>query len=306
MEKHTTNHTHSSQQDVDAFVKKNWSVLHIVVVGLLWLTTIFSAIAAFKPSIIDVEQLKVWGPENFAKVMELYNSPEFKKNMSQNIEASLAQVKWQWAQQPNQQPNQQPPAQKLDGKLDSAQIQSIKKNAYVKWNPNAKITVIEYSDFTCPHCEKQYNDQSIEKLVQTYPQDVQMIFKTFVRADISADAATPPQLAGQTLECVGSLKNTDAYYKAIGSIFASNLDVDSLSAIGTSLGISQSALKECISSNKDAQLLAQHKNEWSGVFGINGTPGTVIINNESGEYILIPGAVPYPQFESAVKKLLGK
>lgn len=38
--------------------------------------------------------------------------------------------------------------------------------------------------------------------------------------------------------------------------------------------------------------------------GVQGTPGTVVINNETGEYELIAGAYPVSEFERVIDKLL--
>jgi len=109
--------------------------------------------------------------------MELYQSPEFQKNMLQNIETSLEQIKGGVEPTPT---SNNPKAKSLNGKIESSQLQAIKKEAFIKGNPNAKITVIEYSDFQCPYCKKFHEDGTLEKLAQNYPQDVNLIFKSFV------------------------------------------------------------------------------------------------------------------------------
>jgi len=39
--------------------------------------------------------------------------------------------------------------------------------------------------------------------------------------------------------------------------------------------------------------------------GVQGTPGTIVINNETGEYELIAGAYPVSEFQRVINKLLG-
>ena len=52
--------------------------------------------------------------------------------------------------------------------------------AFAIGNPEARVTVVEYSDFSCPHC----NDLSpaIERLIQEYVRegDVRVIYKPVV------------------------------------------------------------------------------------------------------------------------------
>ncbi|USN57877.1 MAG: hypothetical protein H6767_06005 [Candidatus Peribacteria bacterium] len=41
-------------------------------------------------------------------------------------------------------------------------------------------------------------------------------------------------------------------------------------------------------------------------FGITGTPGNVLINNETGEYEVLSGAYPTASFEDVIDRLLAK
>jgi len=57
---------------------------------------------------------------------------------------------------------------------------------------NARITLVEFSDFQCPYCDKAV--VKIEALLKAYPKDVKLIFKQFPldshsQAQISAQAA---------------------------------------------------------------------------------------------------------------------
>jgi protein-disulfide isomerase len=44
-------------------------------------------------------------------------------------------------------------------------------------NKNARITIVEYSDFICPFCKRHYTAQTLEKIVEKYPNDVNMVFR---------------------------------------------------------------------------------------------------------------------------------
>ena len=40
--------------------------------------------------------------------------------------------------------------------------------------------------------------------------------------------------------------------------------------------------------------------EWSTLFWVTGTPWNVILNTESGEYVLVAGAYPTSEFEKTL------
>jgi predicted DsbA family dithiol-disulfide isomerase len=43
-------------------------------------------------------------------------------------------------------------------------------------------------------------------------------------------------------------------------------------------------------------------NQASKVFGVNGTPGNVIVDTENGNYILVSGAYPVEDFVDAINE----
>lgn len=50
-------------------------------------------------------------------------------------------------------------------------------NAPSKGPKNAKITLVEYSDFECPYCSKVY--PTINQIMEAYPNDIKLVFKQF-------------------------------------------------------------------------------------------------------------------------------
>jgi protein-disulfide isomerase len=60
---------------------------------------------------------------------------------------------------------------------DIAKFAAIVKDGYILGKKDARITIIEYSDFLCPFCKRHYEAQTIENLVKKYPNDVNMVFR---------------------------------------------------------------------------------------------------------------------------------
>src|SRR5215471_5850401 len=65
---------------------------------------------------------------------------------------------------------------------------------------NARITLVEFSDFQCPYCGKA--SQQIAAILKAYPNDVKLIFKQFPldfhpSAQVSAQAALAANLQGK-------------------------------------------------------------------------------------------------------------
>lgn len=62
-------------------------------------------------------------------------------------------------------------------------------------------------------------------------------------------------------------------------------------------------VQECIDSKKNIVRFDTETAEGKK-YGVQGTPGTLVINNETGEYELIAGAYPISEFERVIDRLL--
>src|SRR5262249_34233154 len=52
------------------------------------------------------------------------------------------------------------------------------KDAPVRGNPNASVTIVEYSDFQCPFCSRAYHTVE-EQVLKEYGDRVRLIYKNF-------------------------------------------------------------------------------------------------------------------------------
>ncbi|OGY93853.1 MAG: hypothetical protein A2406_00485 [Candidatus Komeilibacteria bacterium RIFOXYC1_FULL_37_11] len=68
---------------------------------------------------------------------------------------------------------------------------------WAKGNPNALVTLIEYSDFQCPACASYY--PMINKLAEEMGEEVQVIYRHYPLSSIHPQA----QLAAQAAEAAG-------------------------------------------------------------------------------------------------------
>jgi len=99
-----------------------------------------------------------------------------------------------------------------------------------------------------------------------------------------------------------------AYY---GAIFdrskggnGTGFSKDDLVPLAKELGLDTVKFQACMESKKNIARFDAETAEGKKL-GAQGTPGTVIINNETGEYELIAGAYPASEFEKIIDKFLG-
>ncbi len=251
---------------------------------------------------IKMEKLRAGGAENFAKVVELYSSEGYKSQQKTAIDGALAQ----FGGEGNPTPTVEAPTTDTatnGGDDMKSELANIKKNAYIEGNPNARLTVLEYSDLECPFCKRHHQNGTIAKLLKNYPDDVNHIFRQFPLNNIHPDA----QKAAEATECAGDQKWAKWFYSYINAVFAStDLSVAGLIATATSEGYNTAKFTSCVNDGSLASIVAAQLSEGQRLFGITGTPGNVLIDGETGKFVVIAGAYPYEKFETELKKMLAE
>lgn len=179
-------------------------------------------------------------------------------------------------------------------------IDSIKSNSYVKWNPDAKISWIEFSDLECPYCAKLHNAWTNEDLMEKYWDDLNIVFNHFP-LDFHANAMPGAEI----LECLWEQKWSDAFYSLIDTAYDSeNSSKSYLIDEAVKLWADKEELEKCVSDNKYKDKIESQMKVWAEVFNISWTPWNILVNNETWEYDFINWAYPTSEFERIIDWLL--
>ncbi|MCX6756470.1 MAG: thioredoxin domain-containing protein [Candidatus Nomurabacteria bacterium] len=81
---------------------------------------------------------------------------------------------------------------------------------HIQGNPNAAVTVIEYSDFECPYCKRFH--PTMERIVKESNGNVKWILRQFPIHQHSVEKLI-------AADCVGKIKGEDAYFKYADLLF---------------------------------------------------------------------------------------
>lgn len=281
--------------------EKKQNTMKMVFLGLLVLNVLFGVyVAFFKHDALRLETLKVWGPENMKLAVQLYQADSYKQQQKSTLEQILGSMN----QSGNtaQKPTTAPQADTTTVQGDTAKFAAIEKDGYILGNKNARITVIEYSDFLCPFCKRHYNAQTIENLIKKYPNDVNMVFRQMPLPQLHPTAP----IGAQGAVCVGKLAGADTFYAYLGKAFAApEFTEANVTDMAVSLGINKASFATCLTSAETIATVNAQVQEGQG-FGINGTPGNLVVDNQKGTSTLIAGAYPIDAFIAEVTKILGK
>lgn len=184
--------------------------------------------------------------------------------------------------------------------LDKTKLEEIKKNAYMKWEANAKITWLEYSDLECPYCAKLHTQWTPEELFKKYWKDLNKVFNHFPLS-FHNNAET----WAEVLECLAEQRWAEAFYSLITKAYTDwKSDKDYLIWEAVTLWANKDTITKCITDKKYADKIKWQMDVWAQEFGITWTPGNVLINNATWEYKVISWAYPTTEFEKVIDDLL--
>lgn len=169
-----------------------------------------------------------------------------------------------------------------------ANVPAVTNSDYVRGNPNAKVTLIEYSDFECPYCARFFS-ATIEPLVKSYGDKIRFIYRHFPLS--FHKNAMPAALAA---ECAGE---QGKFWEMHDKIFALNLSeelgVDNFKKAAKDFKLNTAKFNDCLDTQKYKAKITSEMNGGAAA-GISGTPGTFV----NGE--LIKGAVDIGTLQSAI------
>lgn len=180
--------------------------------------------------------------------------------------------------------------------IEMIKLPSVKKNVVVGNNPsvgsaNAKVTLIEFSDFECPFCKRS---QEVNRaLREKYKDKIRWVFRDFplpfhkdaMFAHIAVNCSIPQ----------------NKYWEFFNLLFdnSGKLGHDRVIELSKTIGLDQNKFNACI---KDENIKKEIETDmaYAKSIGVNSTP-TFFINGR-----LIEGAMPKESFEEIIEEELKK
>jgi protein-disulfide isomerase len=144
------------------------------------------------------------------------------------------------------------------------------KGAPVKGPAEARITLIEFSDFECPYCSKAAS--KVEAVLRAYPKDARLIYKQYpLSSHPHAKMAAEAALAAQA---------QDKFWPMHDKLFANSrrLSPETITAAATEIGLDMARFQADIKSAQVSQILQKDIADGERA-EVQGTP-TIFINGK--------------------------
>lgn len=156
---------------------------------------------------------------------------------------------------------------------------------------DAKVTLIEFSDFECPFCKRAV--PVVKELAQTYNNQIKIVFRDFP-LDFHENAKT----AAEAAECADDQGKFWPYHDKLFEN-QEKLDIDSLKLYAKELGLNTSEFNKCLDSKKHEAEVEKDIQDGQSA-DVSGTP-TSFINGHK-----IVGVKPLSEFKKIIEEELKK
>lgn len=176
----------------------------------------------------------------------------------------------------------------------------ISNTGWVRGNPNAKTTLVEFSDFQCPACQRY--EPLVEQVLKDFNGQMKLIYKHFPLTSVHKNA----MLAAQASEAAG---NQGKFWEMHDLLFEKHDEWAELDNSGAkekfilyaeSLKLDMERFKADLDKKETADKVTQSQNEGINN-GVNATP-TFFLNNNKIE----PNPGSYEEFKKIISDAVSK
>ncbi len=193
---------------------------------------------------------------------------------------------------------------KIGNNLPSPTLQPIKislDDDPIRGNPDAPITIVEFSDYQCPVCARFYA-QTLPLLLEEYIDEgkVNLVYRDFPVQRIHPNALS----AAAAAECADDQGKYWEYHDTLFEKQNAWAKLDSNSAISTfsqfaaEIELEQQQFDNCLESGKYLEEVQADFSDGKN-YQVTGTPGFFIGNEDIG-FVKIIGAKPYDAFKKVI------
>jgi protein-disulfide isomerase len=170
---------------------------------------------------------------------------------------------------------------------------------HIRGSLDAKVTIVEFSDFDCPFCQKVH--ETFKQITTEYSgSEVAWVYRHLPLTQLHPNA----DIKAFASECAAEQGGNDAFWKFADAYIAvqdpaagKELPIK----VAEQIGLNVAEFQTCLDSNKFFDKVDGHMQN-AGESGARGTPYSIIISED--QYIAVSGAQPYQNFKNQIDALL--
>jgi len=176
---------------------------------------------------------------------------------------------------------------------ENIQIREVDaKRDHILGNKNAKVTIVEYSDFECPFCQTFH--PTMKQIMDKYGKDVRLVYRHFPLS--FHPQAIPAALASECADEQGK------FWEMYDKLFGVGVTSGSYTEYAKQIGLNTTKFDTCMKDQKFLSKIREDQTDGQNA-GVGGTPYSLIIGAD-GQKIPVSGAQPYNVVETALQQVL--
>ncbi len=198
---------------------------------------------------------------------------------------------------------QQASTQEQAGETRSQVAQRVPRPSsddHIKGDANAPYSIIEYSDYDCPFCEKFH--ATAPELMTAYEGKLNWIYRTHPIEGLHPNA---PYLA-LAAECVADIQGNDAFWDFSDRLITLGSTLDPKVRVKTAAEAIRAKSDEiiaCADAGTHSDIIDKHLRDGLSS-GVQGTPGVYIINNSTGQVVPGLGGADTAQYKALLASFI--
>ena len=170
---------------------------------------------------------------------------------------------------------------------------TIAENDHIRGNPQAEITLVEFSDMQCPFCSR-FHPTALQALKE-YGDKMRWVYKHFPLDAIHPEARP----SAEASECAWEQAGDEGFWKFTDAMFEnqSRLGNAFYEEVAQQIGVNLSQFQTCVAERKYQDKVEQDYQQGLQA-GVTGTPGSFVNGTP------VKGAVPYEQLKAIIEASL--
>jgi protein-disulfide isomerase len=177
--------------------------------------------------------------------------------------------------------------------------ESTSNGQHVYGHPNARFTLVEFSDFECPFCKSFH--QTLKQLVDSSGGLVNWQFRSLPLHNPAS------QQEAEAAECVAEIKGNRGFWVFANQVFTQTRSngggVPDGETLIQAVGVDLTAYQACLRTGKAKAAINQAMQEAS-TLGVDGTPTMLVIDHLSGKKQSLSGAQPPQAIVAMIQSMM--
>lgn len=176
-------------------------------------------------------------------------------------------------------------------------VAPIDDEDHIYGNKDAKLALVEYSDFECPYCKTFH--PTAKQIVDESNGEIKWIYRHLPLRGIHPNAL----ISAVGSECVSNMLGEDAFWTYSTALMgAESLNKQVIIDEAIALGADETEFTSCLEDTSIVSSIEAGEAE-AQTTGIRGTPGNILINLDKGTAQILPGAIPLANLKEAFESM---